>query len=145
MQHTHLEHTVEKGSVPRHSLSTDFIWFCMLNTSYPQILYFLPCLSYETQLKHHSHVRFCVLLLFSLIQPLFLHLYTSFLASIWLSAIYFLVVSLPALPKLNSISGPPKIYVQTDRAPTAINTTHTTCVHLRVCARDSEHLLLSTR
>lgn len=41
-------------------------------------------------------------------------------------------LSLPALAKLNSISWPPKICVQTDRDPTAINTARRTRVHLCV-------------
>lgn len=54
------------------------------------------------------------------------------LTSIFLNL--FLLVSLPALSTLNSISHPPKIYVQTDRDPTAINIARRTCVHL--CVRE---------
>lgn len=76
--------------------------------------------------------------------------YSSYFQSLWFQHSHLRLHSLKSLPftsltaisTLNSISGPPKKYVQTDGDPTAINTARRTRVHL--CVRDSEHLLLST-
>lgn len=76
--------------------------------------------------------------------------YSSYFQSLWFQHSHPRLHSLKSLPftsltaisTLNSISGPPKKYVQTDGDPTAINTARRTRVHL--CVRDSEHLLLST-
>lgn len=48
-------------------------------------------------------------------------------------SLFLFSILLPELTKLNSISWPPKMYVQTDRDPTAINTARRTCVHSCAC------------